>query len=275
MSKKRHSHHGGSWKVAYADFVTAMMALFLCLWLTAQDTKIKDAVERAFTNPFSSVTKESTGIIENKEKTATEKHAGQFQSVSAVEMETMRHVSDDLTRLLQQNETDSSVKIELTPDGLRINIFDRSRKPIFEPDTDTFTTYGSWVFSTLAWEISRYTTFKIELEGHTETCVDQTREATGKWDLSTERANAARRKVVQSGVNEKQICKVSGYADTAPMPETEPEDEINRRVTVMLKMRESVDGLTQPLVTPTAPVPAAPDSPATTARISENDTHPN
>jgi len=261
MSKKRHAHHGGSWKVAYADFVTAMMALFLCLWLTAQDTKIKDAVERAFTNPFSSVTKESTGIIPNKEKTSREKQAGKFQSVSAVEMETMRHVSDDLMKLLQQqDQSESSVKIELTPDGLRINIFDRSRKPIFEPDTDTFTSYGSWVFSTLAWEISRYKTFKIELEGHTKTVFDQGREATSKWDLSTERANAARVKVVQSGVNGEQICKVSGYADTAPMPDTAPDDEINRRVTVMLKMKESLDGLT----------PAA----TTTAGISQNDTQP-
>jgi chemotaxis protein MotB len=260
MSKKRHAHHGGSWKVAYADFVTAMMALFLCLWLTAQDTKIKDAVERAFTNPFSSVTKESVGIIPNKEKTATDKQAGKFQSVSAVEMETMRHVSEDLTKLLQQqDEAESSVKIEVTPDGLRINIFDRSHKPIFEPDTDTFTPYGSWVFSTLAWEISRYKTFKIELEGHTETQLPPSREAGSKWELSTERANAARRKVVQSGVDGGQICKVSGYADTAPMADFPPEAEINRRVTVMLKLNESVDSL----------------SPVTTARISENDTHPN
>jgi len=260
MSKKRHPHHGGSWKVAYADFVTAMMALFLCLWLTAQDTKIKDAVERAFTNPFSSVTKESTGLIENKEKTASEKQAGKFESVSAVEMETMRHVSEDLTKLLQQqDQAESSVKIELTPDGLRINIFDRSNKPIFEPNTDNFTTYGGWVFSTLAWEISRYKTFKIELEGHTKTNTEPGRESEGKWDLSTERANAARRKVVQSGVLEAQICKVSGYADTAPMADSPPEAEINRRVTVMLKMKESVDAL----------------SPTTTAKVSENDTHPN
>jgi chemotaxis protein MotB len=259
MSKKG-GHHGGSWKVAYADFVTAMMALFLCLWLTAQDTKIKDAVERAFTNPFSSVTKESTGIIPNKDKTASEKQAGKFESVSAVEMETMRHVSDDLTKLLQQqDQAESSVKIELTPDGLRINIFDRSRKPIFEPDTDTFTPYGSWVFSTLAWEIARYKTFKIELEGHTKTVSDDGREAMNKWDLSTERANAARVKVVQSGVTGSQICKVSGYADTAPMPDTQPEDEINRRVTVMLKMKESVDALSPP---------------TTTAGISENDAYP-
>jgi chemotaxis protein MotB len=245
MKKQRHVHHGGSWKVAYADFVTAMMALFLCLWLTAQDTKIKDAVERAFRNPFSSVTKESTGIIPNKDASASYKQAGKFDSVSAVEMETMRHVSDDLTKLLQkQDEVESSVQIDLTSDGLRINIFDRSNRPIFEAGNDTFTPYGTWVFSTLAWEISRYKTFKIELEGHTETSVETGLEAHGKWELSTERANAARRKVVQSGVDDVQICKVSGFADTAPMPAFPPEAEINRRVTVLLKLKDSINALT-------------------------------
>ena len=244
MSKKGHGHHGGSWKVAYADFVTAMMALFLCLWLTAQDTKIKDAVERAFRNPFSSVTKESTGIIPNKDASASYKQAGKFQSVSAVEMETMRHVSDDLTKLLQkQNDAQNSVQIDLTPDGLRINIFDRSHKPIFEPGSIQFTQYGDWVFSTLAWEISRYKTFRIELEGHTESSNQEESQTLDKWQLSTERANAARGKVVQSGVDAVQICKVSGFADTAPMPNTPPNAEINRRVTVLLKLRESMNAL--------------------------------
>ncbi|HWD93782.1 MAG TPA: flagellar motor protein MotB [Verrucomicrobiae bacterium] len=260
MAKQKHAHHGGSWKVAYADFVTAMMALFLCLWLTAQDTKIKDAVERAFRNPFSSVTKESTGIIPNKEASATYKQAGKFDSVSAVEMETMRHVSDDLTRLLQkQDEVESSVQIDLTSDGLRINIFDRSNRPIFETGNDTFTPYGAWVFSTLAWEISRYKTFKIELEGHTESNVETGHEAHGKWELSTERANAARRKVVQSGVDDLQICKVSGFADTAPMPAFPPEAEINRRVTVLLKLKASVEAL----------------STTTAANLPINDSHAN
>jgi chemotaxis protein MotB len=259
MKKQRHAHHGGSWKVAYADFVTAMMALFLCLWLTAQDTKIKDAVERAFRNPFSSVTKESTGIIPNKEASATYKQAGKFDSVSAVEMETMRHVSDDLTKLLQkQDEAESSVQIDVTSDGLRINIFDRSNRPIFDADSDTFTQYGAWVFSTLAWEISRYKTFKIELEGHTETSVETGHEAHGKWELSTDRANTARRKVVQSGVDDSQICKVSGFADTAPMPAFPPEAEINRRVTVLLKLKDSVNALS-----------------TTVATVPDNNTHAN
>lgn len=245
MSRKKHAaHHGGSWKVAYADFITAMMALFLCLWLTSQDQKIKEAVERAFRNPFSSVTKESTGIIPNKDSTSSYKQQGRFSSVSAVEMETMRRLSEDLSKLLKQSdEAQASVQIDLTPDGLLINIFDRSQKPTFNADTDVFTDYGAWVFSTLAWEVARYKTFRIELEGHTEASQQTGREMHGKWELSTERANAARRKLVQSGVDTLQICKVSGYAETVPMPGYPPTAEVNRRVSVMLKLKDSVDAL--------------------------------
>jgi chemotaxis protein MotB len=241
MSKKGGGHHGGAWKVAYADFVTAMMALFIVLWLTAQDAKIKDAVERAFRNPFSAVTKESVGIIPNKEVTATTKAQGAFQSVSAVEMETMRRISDDLAKILQQqDETEKSIQLDLTSDGLRINVFDRTRKPVFEPSKDTFTPYGAWVFSTLAWEISRYKSFKIELQGHTEPHTETGKETHGKWELSAERANAARRNLVQNGVANAQFCKVSGYADTMPMPELPITSDANRRVTVLLKLKESL-----------------------------------
>jgi chemotaxis protein MotB len=257
MARKKHLHHGGSWKVAYADFVTAMMALFLCLWLTSQDQKIKDAVERAFRNPFSSVTKESVGIIPNKDASATSKQAGRFQSVSAVEMETMRRLSDDLEKLLKQEDPEQSgVKIDLTPEGLCINIFDRARKPVFTANSDTFTEYGGWVFSTLAWEISRYSTFRLEIQGHTESGAETGHEVHGKWELSAERANAARRKLVQNGVAAFQVCKVSGYADVSPMPDYPPTDEINRRVTVLLKLHESIESLT---AAPPAENPPSPD----------------
>jgi chemotaxis protein MotB len=244
VSKKHGGHHGGAWKVAYADFVTAMMALFLCLWLTSQDQKIKEAVERAFRNPLSSLTKESVGIIPSKDPTSTQKAQGRLDSATASEIETMRRLSDDLAKLLKEKDEDqTSVQIDLTPDGLRINIFDRSQKPTFNPDTDVFTDYGAWVFSTLAWEISRYTTFRIELDGHTEANTQTNREQHTPWELSAERANAARRKLVQSGVDARQICKVSGYAGTVPMPGYPPEAEVNRRVTVLLKLKESTDAL--------------------------------
>jgi chemotaxis protein MotB len=246
MAKKRHeSHHGGSWKVAYADFVTAMMALFLCLWLTSQDQKIKDAVERAFRNPFSSITKESSGIIPNKEASSTYRQQGKFSSISAIEIEAMHHLHEDLEKLFKdQSQGQASLKIDVTADGLSINIYDRSQKPIFLPDTDVFTDYGAWIFNTLAWEIARYNNFRIELEGHTETVTNLEQveqEATRKWELSTERANAARRKVITGGVAGEQISKVSGYADTAPMPETLPTDEANRRVTVLIKIKDSIN----------------------------------
>jgi chemotaxis protein MotB len=242
--KKHPAHHGGAWKVAYADFITAMMALFMVLWLTAQDTKIKEAVERAFRNPFSAVTKESVGIIPSKDATMSHKGEGHFQSVSAVEMETMRRISEDLARILsQQNENDKSVQLDMTSDGLRINVFDRSQKPVFQASTDVFTPYGEWVFSTLAWEISRYRSFKIELEGHTETVANDPAAAQRKWELSTERANAARRHLVRNGVAANQLCKISGFADTAPMAELPPSAEANRRVTVLLRLKQTMDGL--------------------------------
>lgn len=244
MAKKGHGHHGGSWKVAYADFVTAMMALFLCLWLTSQDQKIKDAVERAFRNPFSSVTKESVGIIPNKDASSTYKQQGKFSSISAMEIEAMHHLSEDLAKLFKDQEASQTpVKIDVTTEGLSINVFDRSQKPIFNPGTDVFTEYGGWVFNTLAWEIARYQHFKIELEGHTETETNTAVEAIKKWELSTERANAARRKVVAGGVGTAQICKVSGFADTVPMPDTAPADESNRRVTVLVKIKDTVNNL--------------------------------
>ena len=243
MSRKRHHHDGGAWKVAYADFVTAMMALFIVLWLASQDQRIKEAVERSFRNPFASLTKESTGIIPNKDKDvqAVKSHDGNFDSASAVELNMLRKLADDLLKTLQSNpETpeESPLNLEMTPEGMRISVFDRNRKPIFEPDTANFTTYGSWIFSTLAWEISRFTnSFSIELEGHTEQGRQPKSDDYSNWELSADRANAARRKLLTHDVVPAQIRKVAGYADTQPMPNLQPQNESNRRVAVLLKVK--------------------------------------
>lgn len=234
--------------MAYADFVTAMMALFLVLWLTAQDSKIKEAVERAFRNPFSSVTKESMGILPSKDAQATHEQKGNFDSPSAAQLELLRRVTDDLAKMLEQDpEAENSVKIEMMKDGVRINIFDKGFRPIFEPESASFTAYGTWVFSTLAWEIARYTTFHVELEGHTQKGFSTSKESYSAWDLSADRANATRRKLVDYGVGETQISKVSGLAATQPMPNSPPEADTNRRVTVILKVQpEGVQEQTAP-----------------------------
>jgi len=239
MAKKnRHGHHGGAWKVAYADFVTAMMALFLVLWLTSQDEKIKEAVERSFRSPFASMTKESSGIIPNKDTQAVKSRESNFDSASVVELNMLRRLAEEVLKTLQDsNPNEEAVKVEPIPEGVRISIFDKGQEPIFKSDTAEFTDFGRWVVSTLAWQVSRYTnTFRVELEGHTETNQNPKREDFGPWEITTDRANATRRKMIDNGVGPSQIRKVAGYADTQPVEGKAPTDPINRRVSVLLKI---------------------------------------
>jgi chemotaxis protein MotB len=238
MAKKRHAHHGGAWKVAYADFVTAMMALFLVLWLTSQDERIKEAVERSFRNPFNSVTKESTGIIPNKDTQAVKSKDGNFDSASAVELSMLRRLAEEVVKTLQDaNPNEDAVKVEAIPDGVRISIFDKAQEPVFKTDTAEFTDFGRWVVSTLAWQVARYTnSFRVELEGHTESNHVPKRELFGPWEITTDRANATRRKMIEHGVGESQIRKVAGFADTQPLDGKDAKDPLNRRVAVLLKI---------------------------------------
>lgn len=236
---KRGGHHGGAWKVAYADFVTAMMALFLVLWLTSQDEKIKEAVERAFTNPFASVTKESVGIIPNDDVQAVKSSDGPESNASAIELEMLRRLNEDLLKSIEDLEPEdenSPVKLDLIPDGLRISIFDRARKPVFESNSKEFTTYGAWVVSTIAWEIARFSSFMVELEGHTESGTQFPDESYGEWELTSDRANAARRLLIGNGVDTAQIQKIAGFGDTRPFVPGRPYDENNRRVEIYLRV---------------------------------------
>ncbi len=237
---------GGSWKVAYADFVTAMMAFFLVMWITAQDKKIKDAIAHSFNAPFQSLSKappnlvprESMGVVPSRtlqqDPFSTK---GKYESPSVVEVELLRQLNENLLKALNSNpamEDGNSVKLELTGYGLNITVFDRVQKAIFERDSAHLTDYGQWLFSTLAWEIARYKNFSLELGGHTVADYRPPDPHLDKWDLSADRANAARHVLVTHGVNTEQVSRVSGYADTEPLPQTSPSGEANNRVTIQL-----------------------------------------
>jgi chemotaxis protein MotB len=240
MSKKKHGgHHGGAWKVAYADFVTAMMALFLVLWLTSQDTKIKKAVERSFRNPFATLTKQSTGLMPNEDAPKVNARQGNFDSAAAVELTFLRKISEELLKKIKsEDDEEEGMKVEVTSEGMRINVFDRAKKPIFMPDSAQFTEHGAWLFTTIAWVVSESTNmFQVELEGHTESGRKPKSDDYGPWELSTDRANAARRKLLDNGIESSQIRKVAGFADTMPLDNFSAADERNRRVTVMLRVR--------------------------------------
>src|SRR5207245_2708019 len=108
-------------------------------------------------------------------------------------------------------------------------------KPIFEEDTDKLTDYGVWILTTLAWEISRVKSFSVEIEGHTERGHRFTSDRYGGWELSADRANSGRRKLLEHGVDVTQVKKVAGFADTTPLPGAPPESSVNRRITLLLR----------------------------------------
>ncbi len=236
---------GGSWKVAYADFITAMMALFLVLWIMGQDQEVKGTIEQYFKNPWKAALSDSTGIIPIKNADVVTSQKANFENPSAVQLETVRRLNEDLVKVFYQSpdyRDNKSLQIDLTPEGLLINFLDNGAKPIFEKDSAEFTDYGKWVFTTVAWEIARYDTTDIELEGHTEKGFKPIRDHYGSWEMSSDRANSARRSLVDNGVSESQIRKVAGFGGTKALKGHKPEEAANRRVTIMIRAEKRAEG---------------------------------
>ena len=232
---KKHGHHGGAWKVAYADFVTAMMALFLVLWLTAQDEKVKAAIERSFRNPFASLIPSSASPLPNPNPEKIDSSKGTSDSNSTVEMLFLRKLNEILKLDMNERDADETIKLELLSDSIRLSLFDRARKPLFKKDSPELTEYGEWIMGTIAWVISRFNSFQVELEGHSEARSEVDTGELDLWELTAIRANVARKRLVTNGVQIAQIRKVAGFSDTVPLSGTARSDESNRRVTILLQ----------------------------------------
>ena len=164
---------GGSWKVAFADFMTALMALFLVLWIVGQDQEVKGAVEEYFKNPWKAALSDSTGIIPIKNADVTSSQKNFFENASAIPMDSIKQISEDLLKTFIQNpeyrET-RSLAIESTPDGVKISFFDETDMPLFEKESAQFTAWGLNAIRNLAWLVgqSKNSQVPIEIEGHTE-----------------------------------------------------------------------------------------------------------
>ena len=231
---------GGSWKVAFADFMTAMMALFLVLWIMNQSEKVKGSVEEFFKNPWKAALSDSTGIIPVKDATVTTSQKSNFEAPSAIPLDAARRINEDLLKTFVQNKEyreHRSLHIELTPEGLLINFLDTPSHPVFQIEKGAvqFTEYGRWVFDTVSWEVQRYPTTAIELEGHTETGFKPLQADYGAWEVALDEAKLARRRLLENNVTETQIAKISGFAGTKPLKDRKADDRSNRRVTIMIR----------------------------------------
>jgi chemotaxis protein MotB len=236
---------GGAWKVAYADFVTAMMALFMVLWISAQDKKILIATSRYFQNPFNSPLEEKSGIMPfNKDTTSSSSSKKEDESAGKdgqtndkqVQLSFLNSVAADFYRLLQldQNWEDKPIDIQVTSDGLRITVFDRAKHPLFVGKTAEFTEWGRFLVQNLSWMIERHHFF-VTIDGHTRAELGLEGDY-GPWELSSDRANAARRALVFYAVDGGQIERVTGYADTMPLDGQPTTSESNQRVTISLRL---------------------------------------
>lgn len=240
---------GGAWKVAYADFVTAMMALFMVLWISAQDKKILIATSKYFQNPFQSPMEDHSGIMPfNKESDSSnaskdEDSAGKEKPSDKnkqIELSFLNSVAADFYRLLHLDKDleQKPVDVQVTSDGLRITLFDRARNPIFVDNTAKFTPWGTYLMQSLAWMIDRHH-FRVTIDGHTRADLDLIDPDYTDWELSADRANAARRSLVHYAVEAELIERVTGYADTRPLPGEAPDAEANQRVTISLALIRS------------------------------------
>ncbi len=246
--KKGGAHHGGAWKVAYADFVTAMMALFMVLWISAQDDKILLATSRYFQSPFNSPMDATTGILpfdtnqptQSKNTDGSDAGTGPNETTTdarKIDLQFLNAVAKDFYRLLHldENFANRPIDIQVTSDGLRITLFDRQSQPLFRDNTAEFTDWGTFVMQGLAWVIDRHK-FNVVIEGHTKSGVTFPDETYTPWELSSDRANAARRALVHYAVEARLIERVTGFADTQALPDVAPDDESNQRVAFSLRV---------------------------------------
>lgn len=234
---KKEAHHGGAWKVAYADFVTAMMALFMVLWITSQDKQILLATSQYFKQPFNALTDKSIGVMRGKEGGSQGKDKNS-ETASAANLAFLNALAKELNHMLNISDTSENeqpVDVEVTSDGLKVTVFDRGKQPVFEKNTAKFTPWGKFVMQNLAWIID-HNKFKAAIDGHAARGTSVPDANYGLWELTADRANAARRMLEQYAVEPSRIARVAGFADTQPLPGVPATAEANQRITVSLSV---------------------------------------
>jgi len=218
-------HHGGAWKVAYADFVTAMMALFIVLWLLASNEKIRKAVGQYFQDP--------TGKGQSSGTTL----AGAGEGL-LLKRDDMDHLKDKIQQALSQSANFASVQnniqITITSEGLRIEFLEDEKGVFFESGSAKPTPNGEELLIRLAGELGKLPN-KIYIEGHTDARPFSGDGNYTNWELSTDRANTARRIMQAHGLRADQVAQIRGFADQKLRLKDRPDHASNRRISVIVQ----------------------------------------
>ena len=225
---KKHGHgrHGGAWKVAYADFVTALLSLFVVLWLLSSSETVQKAVGGYFLDPQGRGKNIGNGL----------------RGVGGESLEIRRSEMDKLKDKLQ-DAVKSSVPLQkirdhvvfaLTGEGLRIELLEGGKATFFESGSPQPTEACKELLQLLAAEIGKLPN-NVTLEGHTDSRAYSGAGEYSNWELSADRANAARRWMQKNGLGANQVTQVRGFADESPRNAADPADASNRRITVLIQ----------------------------------------
>ncbi|MEI6106371.1 MAG: flagellar motor protein MotB [Opitutae bacterium] len=255
--------HGGAWKVAFADFMTALMALFLVLWISSQDKEILIATSQYFQNPFTAPLIDHSGVMpfnSNKSTKSTGTQQGnekQLEKAKQIELTFLNSVAADFYRMLHldQNLAEKPIDVQVTTDGLRVTLFDRAQQPLFAENTTELTEWGRYMMQSLAWMIDRHH-FHVTIDGHTRGEIVGSKADYTAWELSADRANAARRLLVHYAVEAEYIERVTGYAATRPLPGEKPGAKSNDRITLSLTLSASPKDRPSAVLPSVLPAPA-------------------
>jgi chemotaxis protein MotB len=252
-------HHGGAWKVAYADFVTAMMALFIVLWLLSSSDPVKKAVAGYFRDPTGHSNENGSG------------QSGASENIG-IGKDDMGKLKEKLAAAIRQSpavaKLKDQVQMTVTGEGLRIELLESAVNTFFETGSAQPTPSGEEMLQLLASELGKLPN-RLSVEGHTDAKPYVSANGYSNWELSTDRANSARKLVQQAGVRGNQVADVRGYADQRLRKPEDPTSASNRRVSIVVKYQapgdppvhgtpEPTDGKAAPAASKPAPAASNP-----------------
>jgi chemotaxis protein MotB len=219
-------HHGGAWKVAYADFVTAMMSLFIVLWLLNSSKQVQEAVGGYFKDP--------TG--NSKMVGSTMKGSGQNLDLRKEDMKKIKEALEKQIKAMPDFEKlKKHIDMTITNEGLRIELTEGEKGTFFELGSAVPSSSGKGLLVVLAEEVGKLPNH-VSIEGHTDS-KPYSGGLTGysNWELSVDRANVARKIMQSSGLQMQQVSQVRGFADQRPREKESPASASNRRISLIVE----------------------------------------
>lgn len=244
-AKGHGGHHGGAWKVAYADFVTAMMALFLVLWLVSQaDVKLKQAIAAYFRSPGVFDTMQG-GILSQAKKVSKEPGSLTSKDDEQALFGVAEALQKQFSTRPEFSQYKDQVHINVTDEGLRIQLIDKADRVSFQSGSADLTPDAAAILSEIALGICKLPN-KIKIGGHTDSRVFPSNNGYTNWELSTDRANAARRVLEAGCVKSEQIVRIVGFADTEHLVPQDPYSPANRRISIVVMRLAQTDAAQAP-----------------------------